>query len=81
MLCREGRGGKGRMDKSRMNTYFKTLGRKNISAGVLMNSSVYSGCSFFNLFNKPLIGVLTVPGPRVQEEEVTSRCVGPRAEF
>lgn len=58
-----------------MNAYFKTLGSNQPE--FLVNLPVYSVRSVFNLFNKASLGILTVPGPGLQEQEVTNWCVVP----
>lgn len=71
MCCVKGaEEGREEQTNSWIKAYFKTLGSNQPE--FLVNLSVYDACSFFNLFNKSSVGILTVSGPRLQEQEVTS---------
>lgn len=68
MCCVKGaEEGREEQTNSWINAYFKTLG--NNQPRFLVNLPIYSACSFFNLFNKPSVGILTVPGSGSQEQE------------
>lgn len=71
MCCVKGaEEGRKERTNSRMNAYFKTLGSNQPE--FLVNLPVYSVRSVFNVFNKASLGILTVPGPGLQEQEVTN---------